>query len=232
MKWMIAILCLLPVALCAQENKRKKYVDSLDRVLHIDKSSLLAGKDSVIVIHFYGSVYQVFQQKDRFKIIQTLILEKQTKSKSFETTLQTDTFFVYRNSADAVLNDKKFAALFDFFNATNGKLVLTMVFSTFYPPEPRDLYVESFGGGNYKYQEISSKDSEMLEYNNETYEKMMESILEKFDHWKRLELMVRKKGPGIYSFNKQFKVGYFEYKSNGKFKFLFDANEFSQVPRY
>src|ERR1044072_6561377 len=75
----------------------QKYVDSIDRMVGINKNELLKGSDSHIIFHHKGSVYQFTQTAERYRIIQILIVHKKVDDKGkkdfFRPITKRDTFY-------------------------------------------------------------------------------------------------------------------------------------------
>jgi len=216
-------------------NLRQKYVDSLDKTIGINKSGLLNKQDSIVIIHYKGSVYQVEKSAEKFKIIRVLLLEKETGKNGskdvFKTLMKIDTFFVGDGDANKVINTKTFNILFDLSNASGDKLVLKFKNAPTNSPNVLDLYIESIGKGEYQFRELLPFFLDDIDCNGKKMNEFLKDLFQEFNHWEAIENMVKKNGYGIYKFNK-YDLGFkFEYKPNKKYKLEGYPNELAKMPR-
>ena len=241
-KYLIVILyslCLIPGHSMAQENKelnlRQQYVDSLDKIVGINKNEFLKDNDSIVIIHYKGSVYQIHRADKKFKIIQTVLIQKEIKTseskRAFKTLLKTNEFFIDAESTDKIINAQSFKVLFDLSNAAGDKLVLNFKSMPTNPPNVLDLYTESISKDNYQFRELLAYFLDDIECNGKKLNEVLKDIFLKFNHWEAIENMVKANGFGVYKFSNYDMGISFEYKSNKKYKLDGYPNELTKMPR-
>ena len=216
-------------------NLRQKYVDSLDKTIGINKSELLDKLDSIVIIHYKGSVYQIQRSAEKFEIFRVLLLEKETGKKGgkevFKTLMKTDTFFLIGADTNKVINTKVFDVLFDLSNAPGDKTVLKYKNSPTNAPTMLDLYIESIGKGRYRFQELPPFFIDDIECNGKKLDQFLKDLFREFSHWEAIENMVKKSGYGVYKFSNRDLGFRFEYKPNKKYKVEGYPKELVKMPR-
>lgn len=232
--------CMLHVNLNAQFKKEmnlvKKYVDSLDSIIGINKNELMKGTDSILIIHHKGSVYQIYKYGEKYKVVQVLLLEKEIKSKRekrfFKTLMRTDTFYLEDGKKDNIINARAFNELFDLNKASGDKSALNFRSSPTNTPNILDLYIVSISFGKYQFRDLITFLLDDVNCNDKPLDVYLEQLFLRFNHWERIEKMVKDNGYGVYKYSKDDMGIVFEYKSNKKYRIEGYPKEVNRPPKF
>ncbi|MCS3797213.1 hypothetical protein [Niastella sp. OAS944] len=214
----------------------QKYVDSIDRMVGINKNELLKGSDSVIIFHHKGSVYQFTQTAERYRIIQILIVHKKVDDKGkkdfFRPITKRDTFYFAKELNDSSINKRVFNVLFNLNNATGDKSSLK--FGSMEPNTPSifDLYLESLSNGDYKFRELLVFLLDDIYCNEENLKQYLKRLFIRLHHWEGIEKMVKENGYGTYKYGKYDMGVIFEYLPGNNYKVAGYPKLVSTLPKF
>jgi hypothetical protein len=197
---------------------RGNYLNKLNKDLRIDSQELKKRYDSIVVIHYKGTIYQLLKKGNNLTVVQVVMIEKkEANADAYKLLTKTDTVFK-GNLHSSFINQVTFDFLFDMQHQTsnpyplknNSQYPATLLF--------KQLYWMSFSRKEYHFNELNLTSSTIYNADNISLEQIINTIFFKFHTGEKRESFIKSLGTGIYKHPNNSNV-LFEYRKDKKFRY-------------